>query len=232
KDDKKADEAKKDDKKKEDKPKKGDKKKDSKKAEKPPKKEKPAGPVDPLKMPRMLFFLGLIVFFLSTCAEKSYFPALSKQKSLGRYYSGATLKPISPTEPVAKRSALLKEDDRKKEQEDFNKKYEDEKKAWDESETLQDFRQSQVDHAEWLALNQENAAYAERTASKLQYSMGNWARTYFYLGQIGILLMVLGLSLLFLKADLWERIAALAVLGYAIIPLLKGFGGIIGMLGR
>lgn len=210
-----------------------------KKAEKPAEKKEPAKkdeapkkPSNPLNLGRTLFFVGLVIFFLSTCSEKSYIPAGMKLDSLADYYGGATSRPVKPTEPYQKQSALLKAEDREKEQKDFDKAYEEAKKAWDDSPERQEYFKEAAEHAEWVAKNREYVEYAKRSEARLKYSMGNWARTHFYLGQLGVLLMLVGLALLFLKADLWERIAALAVIGYAIIPLLKDFGGIVGMMGR
>jgi hypothetical protein len=213
--------------KKEEKEEKAEKKDDKAKKAKDEKKksvkvEKPAGPVDPLKMPRTLFVLGLIVFFLATCSNKSHEAYRLKHTYKAFAYSGAADEPIPPLEPFLVKSTEIDPKTKAEQDEENRKKYGEALEKYHEGEGWKEYLK---DKEAWRKEKHENNIRGKEAGLSIirrSASAGKWALTRFLVAQLGLLLMIIGLAQLFMKADNWERIAAVLILGFAILPILTG----------
>jgi hypothetical protein len=171
-------------------------KKDDKKKEKPAKEEEPkdAGPSDPTKIPKILFLLGMIVFLLSTCASNRHDILDAEARADVAYLQGTSRMPVTPVGTYKSESKIKESPAYKQWEADFEE--------W----------------RKWVHDHQEDLAYAKRTegSRSIKRASKGWLR--FYFAELGVILMTIGLALIMMKGETWERAAAILALAFGILP--------------
>lgn len=203
--------------------KKEEKKEEEKKKKKPaapPKEKKPKTPEEKLHIGKIVFLVGLGIFFLSTCAERSHIHKMLSAKYQVAAYSHKYDKPVEPMPEYIRESTKLKAEDRAEENKEIRKKRGEAAEKFVESAEMQDYLVAMEDWNEEKYEDTIALKEAQQNLQEAEDGIGAWAMTRFYFGQLGLLLMIVGLGFILVLGTPWEKGAALLVIWLGLVEVM------------